>query len=126
MLLGREGGIDEIEPDDVRPQAANRPRDFSRHSQTVRVPAPDDIKARQFRLVVLERISILVCRPFVASQLVSKNREIDEGIALELARQVEAIFIQLPPARGKCRYQTDLHWALILKTDSLEQADANK
>src|ERR1700704_3789435 len=127
MFLGREGGIAEIEPDAIRPQAVNRARDLSRHSQSVRVPAADDMKARQFLLFVrAESVSILVSRPIVASQLVSKNRKVDERIALQFARQVEAILIQLPTARGKSRYQTNLHWALILKTDSLEQADANK
>src|SRR5258706_16225748 len=116
MLLGRKGGINEIEPDHIRPQSANRARNFPRYGQAVRVPAPDDMKAGQFLLPVLaERISIPVSRPFVASEFVSKNREVYERIALQFARQVEAVFIQLPTARGESRYQTNLHWALILK-----------
>src|SRR5207245_8716652 len=83
VLLGCEGGVNEIEPDDIRPHQSNFPRDVCGRRQAVRIPAPHDVKARQFLLLILtHRFPVLVSSPFISGELVSENREVNQGVSL--------------------------------------------
>src|SRR5882762_3858842 len=101
MLRGTEAGVHQIEPNNVGPQLANGASESERVRPTVGFPAAHDMKAGQLLLCASEGVPILICGPLVARQLVAENSKVDERVALEFSRQMEAVFIQLAAAWGK-------------------------
>jgi len=109
MLRCTKNGIHEIEPYDIRLQAADSPGQSNRVPNPVRLPAPHNLEAGKFLLHAVKSVPVFIRCPRVVRKFVAENREVHEGVALEFTRQVETVFVQLAAAGRKRCNQTNLH-----------------
>src|SRR5579862_4184268 len=104
MLLGREGGKYQVEPDHVGLQLSDCSKQAQRGQKTVELPAADHAKTRQLGLRLrTQGLSGFVGGELVVRQFIRKNGQFDRWISLQLPRDVERVFVQLAAARRECR-----------------------
>ncbi len=130
MFLGRESGEHQVEPDHIGFQFTYRPQETDRRRQIVKFPAADHIEPREFGLRPgAERFAILVGGKLIVGQFICQDDQFDRRIALEFARNVKSVLVQLTAARGKSCNQTDSHGGVVSKNRRLKkskQGDAHK
>jgi hypothetical protein len=111
-FLGREGGEHQVEPDHVGLQFPDRAQQADRGPQFVKFPAANYVEARKFGLRPgAERFAVLVGGKLIVAQFIRQDDQVDRRIALEFARNVKRVLVQLAAARGESRNQTDSHGA---------------
>src|SRR6185312_29131 len=90
-----ETGKRQVEPDHIRLQMLDSPQKPTSVVQTVERPAAKHIEFRKFTLT--------------GGQIVTQNSERYARYFLQLAGNVKSVFVYCLVARGKCRYQTNVH-----------------